>query len=79
MWWNCLQTLSGRDQLSLMYCARECGVSIVPLLPMGMKTRDSSWFVYVRHDKGPSRPWIVKKYYDAVRRIEKWLLRRKLK
>lgn len=78
MWWDCLQTLSGRDQLSLVYCARECGVSIVPLLPDGMLLRDCDWLTYVYHDRRPARPWLVKKYFDARRRLEKWCLRRLL-
>ena len=76
MWWNCLQTVSGRDQLSLVYCASECGVTIVPLLPDGMLLRDSSWLSYVYHDRRTNRPWLVKKYYDAKRRLAKGSLRR---
>jgi hypothetical protein len=79
MWWNCLQTLSGRDQLSLVYCARECGVTIVPLLPDGMLLRNCDWLTYVYHDRRPERPWLVKKYYDARRRLAKWSLRRVLR
>ncbi len=78
MWWECLQTLSGRDQLSLVWCARECGVSITPLLPEGMLLRDCCWLTYIYHDRQPSRPWLIKKYFDARRRLEKWLLRRLL-
>ena len=78
MWWDCLQTLSGRDQLSLVYCARECGVEIRPLLPDGMLLRDCDWLTYVYHDRRPERPWLIKKYYDARRRLEKWCLRRLL-
>lgn len=77
LWWNCLQTLSGRDQLSLVYCARECGVTIVPLLPDGMITRDCDWLLYIYHDRRPRRPWLIKKFYDARRYIEKRLLRRR--
>ena len=78
MWWDCLLALSGRDQLSLVYCARECGVSITPLLPDGKVLRDCDWFTYVYHDFRPRRPWLIKKYFDARRRLEKWCLRRLL-
>lgn len=78
MWWDCLQNLSGRDQLSLGYCARECGVTIVPLLPEGVLLRNCSFVEYVYHDRTPKRPWIVKKCRDAWRRLAKWLLRIKL-
>ena len=79
MWWNCLQTLSGRDQLSLMYCARECGVKIEPLFPEGVALRNCAYVKYVFHDRVPQRPWLVKKCCDARRRLDKWLLRRRLK
>lgn len=78
MWWECLQSLSGRDQLSLVYCARECGVSITPLLPEGILLRDCSWLTYIYHDRQPARPWLIKKFFDARRRLEKWCLRRLL-
>lgn len=78
MWWDCLQTLSGRDQLSLVYCARECGVDIQPLLPDGMLLRDCDWLSYVYHDRRPRRPWLIKKYFDARRRLDKFCLRRLL-
>ena len=79
MWWDCLQTLSRRDQLSLVYCARECGVKIEPLMPDGVLLRDCSYVTYVYHDRQPARPWIIKKCCDARRRAAKWALRRLLK
>lgn len=78
MWWDCLQSLSGRDQLSLVYCARECGVDIVPLFEDGTVLRDCDMVDYVYHDRQPVRPWMVKKWNDAIRRMSKWLIRRKL-
>ena len=78
MWWDCLQKLSGRDQLSLVYCARECGVEIAPLFPEGCKLRDCAYLDYVFHDRVPARPWLVKKWLDARRRVAKWLLQREI-
>ena len=78
MWWDCLQKLSGRDQLSLVYCARECGVEIAPLFPEGCKLRDCAYLDYVLHDRVPARPWPVKKWLDARRRVAKWLLQREI-
>lgn len=76
MWWDCLQKLSGRDQLSLVYCARECSVEIKALLPEGCRLRDCDCLEYVYHDRTPERPWLVKKWHDARRRVAKWLLQR---
>lgn len=78
MWWACLQTLSGRDQLSLVYCAHECGVDIAPLFPEGTLLRDCEYLEYVFHDRRPSRAWLIKKYHDARRRLAKWLLQREI-
>lgn len=78
LWWECLQTLAGRDQLSLMYCARECGVKIDPLLPEGEKLRDCSFLHYVNHDAQPPLPWLADKWRGARKCIAKWLLRRQL-
>lgn len=76
MWWGFLQTLSGRDQLSMVYCARKCSVSITPLLPEGCMLRDCEYLEYVFHDRVTKRPWFVRKWNDFRRRIAKWRLQR---
>ena len=78
MWWHCLGSISGRDQLSLMYCARECCVNITPLLPPWVKIRDCDLLEYVYHDRKPVQPYLVKRANDALRRLAKWKLRREI-
>ena len=78
LWWQMLQNLSKRDQLSFIYCVRRVGLNWKPILPAGTNMRSCEQLDYIHHDRRPSRPWLVKKWYDGRRRIEKWLLRRKI-
>lgn len=71
MWWECLGSLSGRDQLSLMYCARECGVRIAPLLPEGRSIRDWDALAYVYHDRKPAGGWLAGKWRGLLKALAK--------
>ena len=49
MWWSRLPRLGRRDQLSLMWCLRRCGIQRDYLLPPGQNTRNHPGFRYLRH------------------------------
>ena len=49
MWWDRLFDLSLRDQLSFMWCLRECGIPVDYLLPFGWNTRNHPGFKYLLH------------------------------
>lgn len=49
MWWSRLPRLGRRDQLSLMWCLRRCGIPRDYLLPPGQNTRNHPGFRYLRH------------------------------
>ena len=78
LWWQMLQDLSKRDQLSFMYCLRKVGLPWKPLLPAGTDMRSCECLDYVHHDRQPARPWLIKKWNDGCRMLAKWLLRRKI-
>lgn len=49
MWWERILHFCIRDQLSFLWCLRECGVKAGFLLPNGENTRSSSGFNYLLH------------------------------
>lgn len=49
MWWDRLFDLSLRDQLSFMWCLRECGIPVDYFLPFGQNTRNHPGFKYLLH------------------------------
>ena len=49
LWWDRVLHLSRRDQLSLMWCLRRCGVARDFLLPPGRNTRNHPGFKYLLH------------------------------
>ncbi len=49
LWWDRVQHLSRRDQLSLMWCLRRCGIPLDRLLPDGLNTRNHPGFRYLLH------------------------------
>ncbi|MCR5351942.1 MAG: DUF616 domain-containing protein [Bacteroidales bacterium] len=49
LWWKCLRRVARRDQLSLMWCLRRCGVPRDFLLPPGQNTRNHPGFRYLLH------------------------------
>ena len=78
LWWECLSGLSGRDQLSLVYCARKAGIEIDPLFPSAVNIRDCEWVKYVYHDRTPERSFFVKKWNGLRQAVSKWLLKRRI-
>ncbi len=75
LWWSCLRTLSGRDQLSLVWCARKSEVGIGLLLPEGMNMRNSDFITYVDHQPAPRCSAGLQ---DFRKRIAQFLLRRRI-
>ena len=49
LWWDRVLHLSRRDQLSLMWCLRRCGIARDFLLPPGRNTRNHPGFKYLLH------------------------------
>ena len=49
LWWDRVLHLSRRDQLSLMWCLRRCGIGRDFLLPPGRNTRNHPGFKYLLH------------------------------
>lgn len=49
LWWSRLFDVSFRDQLTFMWCLRECGIPVDYFLPKGMNTRNHPGFKYLRH------------------------------
>ena len=49
MWWDRVLNFSRRDQLSLMLCLRECGITPSFLLPEGMNSRNCPGLAYLPH------------------------------
>lgn len=78
LWWQLLQDLSKRDQLSFMYCQRKLELPWKPLMPEGTNMRSCDCLEYVYHDTKPTRPWIVKKWNGGLLMVSKWILRRKI-
>lgn len=78
LWWECLSALSGRDQLSLVYCARKAGIEIDPLFPSAVNIRDCEYVKYVYHDRTPRRSFFGKKWNGLRQAVSKWLLRRRI-
>lgn len=55
MWWNKVENLCRRDQLSQVLCLRKFGLPVNYLLPPGFSTRNHPTFRYLYHSKGVSR------------------------
>ena len=49
LWWSKVLRLSRRDQLSLTWCLRRCGIPRDYLLPPGQNTRNHPGFKYLLH------------------------------
>jgi hypothetical protein len=49
LWWDRVLLLSRRDQLSLTWCLRRCGIPRDYLLPPGQNTRNHPGFKYLLH------------------------------
>jgi hypothetical protein len=49
LWWDRVLHLSRRDQLSLSWCLRRCGIPRDYLLPPGQNTRNHPGFKYLLH------------------------------
>lgn len=51
LWWSRVLHFCRRDQLSLMWCLKKCGIRRDYLLPQGQSTRNHPGFSYNPHNK----------------------------
>lgn len=51
LWWNCVRKLCRRDQISLMWCLRRCGIERKYLLGAGLNSRNFPSLRYNLHTK----------------------------
>ena len=51
VWWDKILHFCFRDQLSVMWCLRKCGVTPAYFLPKGQNTRNHPGFRYILHDR----------------------------
>lgn len=51
MWWDKVLHFCRRDQLSVMWCLRKCGIPRDYFLPQGQNTRNNPGFRYILHEK----------------------------
>lgn len=49
LWWDMVQNFCRRDQLSLMWCLRKCGIRRDYLIPRGQSSRNYPGLRYLRH------------------------------
>lgn len=51
LWWDKVLHFSRRDQLSVMWCLRRCGIPVDYLLPHRQNARNNSGFKYLHHSQ----------------------------
>lgn len=51
LWWKKVNTLCRRDQISLMWCLRKCGIPLDCLFPEGLNSRNHPGLRYLPHGK----------------------------
>lgn len=64
LWWRMVSSVTYRDQMSVMYALRECGITPELMIPKGSSTRNHEFFRYI--GGGHCKPYVKSRSLGGI-------------